>query len=66
MTDTELEHTSKAVWAYLRAVSDPQAVRPVAEVLGMARGTVMRAMTALEAKGLIRRVNGVWVSEETS
>jgi hypothetical protein len=66
MTDRDLTHTAKVVWAYVKAVADPQRIRPMAGVLGMAENTVWRSLTALEAKGLVRRVNGVWMAESTA
>ncbi|MEU6651303.1 hypothetical protein ABZ904_18120 [Streptomyces sp. NPDC046900] len=64
MTDQDLTHTAKVVWTYVKAVADPQRIKPMAEVLGMAENTVWRCLTSLEAKGLVRRVSGVWLAEE--
>jgi DNA-binding MarR family transcriptional regulator len=63
VTDLDLTHTAKVVWTYMRAVTDPQHMKSMAEVLGMANGTVIRSLKALEAKGLVRRVSGVWLPE---
>ncbi|MGW3499338.1 hypothetical protein ACWDMY_01150 [Streptomyces globisporus] len=65
LTDSELTHTAKVVWTYLTTVADPQHMRPMAEALSMAEYTVSRALKAMEAKGLVRKVNGVWLPEGT-
>ncbi|WP_448319252.1 hypothetical protein [Streptomyces sp. CO7] len=64
--DFSRTHATRVVWAYLRAVADPQRIKPMSEVLGMAENTVWRALTVLETKGLARKVNGVWLSEVPS
>ncbi|MGW2932933.1 hypothetical protein ACWDA7_13945 [Streptomyces sp. NPDC001156] len=64
MTDQDLTFTARVVWAFIKAVSDPQRIKPMAELLGMAENTVWRSLTALEAKGLVRKVSGVWLAEE--
>ncbi|AMW13333.1 hypothetical protein A4E84_29855 [Streptomyces qaidamensis] len=64
LTDPDFTHTAKVVWAYTRAVADPQRIKPMAEVLGMAENTVWRSLSALEARGLVRKVSGVWLAEE--
>ncbi|MFD9920631.1 hypothetical protein ACFWXR_14250 [[Kitasatospora] papulosa] len=63
LTDPDLTHTAKVVWTYLSIVSDPQRMRPLAKVLGMAQGTVMRSLRALEAKGLAYREDEAWLAE---
>jgi predicted transcriptional regulator len=64
LTDLELTHTAKVVWVYMRASADPLRMRPMTSTLGMAKATVERCMKALEAKGLVRKVSGVWLAEE--
>ncbi|MFJ4517474.1 hypothetical protein [Streptomyces sp. NPDC088816] len=64
MTDQDLTHTAKVVWVYMRASTDPQRMRPMTGTLGMAKATVERSLKALEAKGLVRRVHGVWLAED--
>jgi predicted ArsR family transcriptional regulator len=66
LTDPDFTHTAKVVWTYIRAVADPQLIKPMAEVLGMAENTVWRSLTALEARGLVRKVSGVWMAETTA
>ncbi|MFJ3665044.1 hypothetical protein ACIPSE_01170 [Streptomyces sp. NPDC090106] len=63
LTDPDLMPTAKVVWSYLSAVSDPQRRKTLAEVLTLSEPTVSRCLNALAAKGLARRVNGVWVRE---
>ncbi|MDC2953360.1 MarR family transcriptional regulator [Streptomyces gilvifuscus] len=63
LTDPNLGHGAKAVWAFLRIAADPQSQKAISEALHMNPSTVSRLVRALEAKRLIRKVNGVWVPE---
>lgn len=64
ITTPQLKHAAKAVWMFLRVSSDPQTQKAVGRALHMDEGTVSRLVRVLEAKGLARRVNGVWLAEE--
>ncbi|MER6236514.1 MarR family transcriptional regulator [Streptomyces clavifer] len=59
----DLLPTAKAVWVHLRVTSDPQSQKAIAEALHIAPDTVARLVRALEAKGLARKANGVWLPE---
>ncbi|MFE7762966.1 MarR family transcriptional regulator [Streptomyces sp. NPDC057438] len=63
ITTPQLKHAAKAVWMYLRVTADPPSQRAIAEALHMDEGTVSRLVRALEAKGLARKANGVWLPE---
>ncbi|MEU5448682.1 hypothetical protein [Streptomyces californicus] len=65
VTNQELTHTAKVVWSYLRFVSDPQHMKPMARALVMDPETVSRSLKSLESHGLARKVNGVWLPEGT-
>ncbi|MFE7361474.1 MarR family transcriptional regulator [[Kitasatospora] papulosa] len=55
--------TAKTVWVHLRITSDPQSQKTISEALHIDPATVARLVRALEAKGLARKANGVWLPE---
>ncbi|MFI6606878.1 MarR family transcriptional regulator [Streptomyces sp. NPDC050507] len=59
----DLLATAKTIWVYLRIASDPQSQKAIAEALSIDPSTVARLVKALEAKGLARKVHGVWLPE---
>ncbi|MEV6436294.1 hypothetical protein [Streptomyces anulatus] len=63
VTNQELTHTAKVVWSYLKFVSDPQHMKPMARALSMDAETVSRSLKSLASHGLARRVSGVWLPE---
>lgn len=65
-THEDLHPSAKIIWAYLRAVNDPQRRVDLATALGLDGQTVTRNLRALAGHGLVRQVHGVWVAEVPS
>jgi len=59
----EVHLGAKVTWLYLRAVSDPQRRKDLADALGLDGSTITRSLKALNDHGLVYQVNGVWVAE---
>ncbi|MGW0854156.1 MarR family transcriptional regulator [Streptomyces sp. NPDC002690] len=63
LTAPDLLISAKAIWIYLRIVTDPQSQKAISDALRMDPATVSRLVRALETEGLARKVHGVWLSE---
>jgi hypothetical protein len=62
-TSADLRPSGKIIWLHMRSVADPQRVVDLAAALRLDRQTVTRNLRALADHGLVRQVNGVWISE---
>lgn len=63
LSDPDLGQAAKVIWTLLRISADPLNQRAVCSAVRMDQSTVSRLIRALEASGLARRVNGVWLAE---
>ncbi|MET7347438.1 hypothetical protein [Streptomyces mirabilis] len=60
LTDQDLTHAARLVWAHLRNSEQYQRQITVARALGMDKGTVARSLASLSQRGLAMRVDGLW------
>ncbi|MFJ9353732.1 helix-turn-helix domain-containing protein [Streptomyces mirabilis] len=60
LTDSELTHAARLVWAHLRNRTGGQRKATIARALGMDKGAVYRSIKALDESGLVSEEDGVW------
>ncbi|MFG2380587.1 hypothetical protein [Streptomyces avermitilis] len=60
LTDQDLTHAARLVWAHLHNSEQAQRQITVARALGMDKGTVARSLVSLSLRGLAMRVDGLW------
>ncbi|WP_328981746.1 helix-turn-helix domain-containing protein [Streptomyces mirabilis] len=60
LTNPELTHAARLVWAHLRNRAGGQRQVSIARALGMDRGAVSRATKALSERYLVSEEDGIW------
>ncbi|GAA5078736.1 hypothetical protein [Streptomyces similanensis] len=66
MTDTELPVAARVIWTYIRVAEEPQNNGSLSADLGLGSTTVSRYVGVLRERGLIRRLNGIWMPQSPS
>ncbi|MGW0136261.1 MarR family transcriptional regulator [Streptomyces sp. NPDC003299] len=63
VTDQNFTVYARLIWVYLNSADQPQNSNSLVAELGISPSTVSRAVAALRQRGLIRRLNGVWIPQ---